>query len=222
VKEKKLLIFDFDGTLVHFPFSFFYQETHRIFIKNEWATLEQTILEECFSDFDYFRFVKSFEHLDFDHVVKKFWDEFDWLSYPNAKLFEKIDVVLEDLDQSGYGLAIATARSCTREELVVELSLLQAFEFFSAIECRYDKNQDWLDKGPQLKRVLSNLQIKPENAILIGDTPSDIRSAKSVGLYGSIGVLSGGIKRDVLELESPDFIINDVLELPKVLNDWGF
>ncbi len=53
--------------------------------------------------------------------------------------------------------------------------------------------------------------------IKIGDTPADLLSGYNAGCIGNIGVLSGANKKETL-LEFPHtHIINDITELPKLI-----
>lgn len=55
------------------------------------------------------------------------------------------------------------------------------------------------------------------DAVVVGDTEIDIRAGKLVGLK-TVGVLSGIRDREQLALESPDWLIERLVELPEVLN----
>lgn len=64
--------------------------------------------------------------------------------------------------------------------------------------------------------ILNKLQIKPENAIMIGDSTHDIHAAKSAGV-ATCSVTYGYRSRAVLEKESPDFIIDHILDFLKII-----
>lgn len=62
-------------------------------------------------------------------------------------------------------------------------------------------------------KICEKLDIKPENAIKIGDSQTDIEEGKSAGVKYSIGVTTGAQDRETLQAASPDFIFDDMLEL---------
>jgi phosphoglycolate phosphatase len=55
------------------------------------------------------------------------------------------------------------------------------------------------------------------DAVVVGDTEMDIRAGKQLGLK-TVGVLSGIRDREQLAVESPDWLIDRLVELPKILD----
>ena len=58
---------------------------------------------------------------------------------------------------------------------------------------------------------------KPKRAVLIGDTPSDIRAAKENGMV-SIAVATGGFDFQALEKTAADFIFEDLTDTDRLLS----
>lgn len=58
---------------------------------------------------------------------------------------------------------------------------------------------------------------KPKRAVLIGDTPSDIRAAKANGMV-SIAVATGGFNFQALERTNADFVFEDLTDTDNVLS----
>ena len=110
----KLAIFDLDGTLIHFPFTYLFDETIRILKLFGHPDVPRVDLESAFSSFDYFRVVQSNLKLCWDTEAQfqsKFWTEFNWVDYPKAEIFSDTISILTALKQAGYLIAIATARA---------------------------------------------------------------------------------------------------------------
>lgn len=63
-----------------------------------------------------------------------------------------------------------------------------------------------------IQYVLDTLKIKPENAMMIGDSTHDIHAAQKLGLV-TCAVTYGYRSREILEKESPDFIVDSFAEI---------
>jgi HAD superfamily hydrolase (TIGR01509 family) len=66
--------------------------------------------------------------------------------------------------------------------------------------------------------ALEQLNIKPENAIMVGDRPEDIQAAKAANVY-SIAALWGSLTPELLVAANPDRSCQTVQELHKFLLD---
>jgi len=65
-------------------------------------------------------------------------------------------------------------------------------------------------------KVLDFFEEKPENAIMIGDTYTDIEAGKAAGSY-TCGVTYGiGAVKDMMDA-SPDFVVDDIIELTRII-----
>lgn len=62
---------------------------------------------------------------------------------------------------------------------------------------------------------------EPEQFVVIGDTPNDIRCAKYFGAK-SVGVTTGGFSNDELAKHSPDLIVDSLLHPGQWLKKLGF
>jgi len=216
---KHYIAFDFDGTLVEFHREFMFSETHRIIKKLGHPPVPEDVLTECFSDFDFFRFMRSADRGSDQEIKLKeaFWEEYNWEAFPVPKLFPETLETLERLQEMEYELCIATARATPREEFSEVLVQCGLSKFFKLIETRASPTDDWQDKGPQLKRLIARSGATPEQFTMVGDIPCDIDSAREVGLRRSIGVQSGGIKKHILEASEPDIVLLHLGDLPNFL-----
>jgi phosphoglycolate phosphatase len=64
--------------------------------------------------------------------------------------------------------------------------------------------------------MLKALQVKPENAAMVGDHPMDMRIGRDTGVY-AIGVLTGHSGREELERAGADLILNAATDIPGIL-----
>jgi HAD superfamily hydrolase (TIGR01509 family) len=70
-------------------------------------------------------------------------------------------------------------------------------------------------------RCLEDLDLEPEDAAYVGDSPIDIEAGRAAGVY-TVGVLTGNSSREVLAAVSPDYILGNASELLGILETPGF
>ncbi|MBI2822296.1 MAG: HAD family hydrolase [Acidobacteria bacterium] len=122
--------------------------------------------------------------------------------------------ILRRLRDEGFELVLATLRqSC--EHLAWELEHLDVARFFDGILCSGDTSSA---EGWVLKKRLVQRRLSPVSGalLLVGDTESDVLAAKALGIC-SVATLNGIRNRKILESLGPDFILQDLGELPGVL-----
>ncbi len=209
----KLAIFDLDGTLINFPFTYLFEETERIISALGHPAVLRKDLESAFSSFDYFRVINYGLKVSWDSekdFQSKFWNEFNWIDYPKAVVFIDTIQSLKALKDLGYTLAIATARATTLDEITADLEFTGILPFMSGIKTRASHDDDWTDKSLQISSLLRETGAEPKDTIMVGDTPSDLISAQSMGLCASYGVLTGGIEKEILENSSPTKVFSNL------------
>ncbi len=205
------VIFDLDGTLIEFPHDFFFGEAERILLELEHPPVRRDILTHHFASFDFFAFVDT-GHMARELFVEQYWASFDWERFPKPKPFPGMCDALASLRRRGIRTAIATARPSSADEVRSELAATGMLPHIEMIATRDDPDIDWMDKRSQLSRICAGLGILPHQALLIGDIPADIESARAAGLAGAIAVLSGGIHEEVLRRADPHFIFASAVE----------
>lgn len=204
------MIFDLDGTLVEFPHEFMFSESLRIIERLAHPTVERCLLEECFSEFDFFRFVRDDAPETF---IERFWAEFNWDAYPRCPVLPGAEELCSQLYSLGTKLAVATARIGSESELLESLDHTNLGERFAVLAGRPDNDHHWKDKRPQIRKVCAELGVHPAEAVMVGDIPPDITSAREAGVGLTVAVLSGGIREDILAAAQPDLLIDSVLDL---------
>jgi phosphoglycolate phosphatase len=78
-----------------------------------------------------------------------------------------------------------------------------------------------LTKGDKLGLYMKNNKLSPDDMVIIGDTPEEMRIARNLGLR-SVAVCGGYASRERLQAEKPDQLIGELDELRPVLREWGF
>lgn len=210
----ELILFDLDGTLIEFHNEYLFSETDRIMQKLEREVISREVLEHGFSIFDYFHFLAEHE---LDSVRESFWAHFDWDNFPQAVPLQPTLGVLNSIKQAGLTQGIVTSRMVPEEQLARELSHTGILDYTCHIRTRPGPHVHWSDKRESILVACQQAGVSPEKAVMVGDIPPDITSAKDVGIGMAVGVLSGGIKQQVLEEAKPDHILEDIGDLLDVL-----
>lgn len=127
------------------------------------------------------------------------------------KLFPGAEPVLEELQQKGFLLAVATGK--TRKGLDRLLSYNNWHSYFDATRCA---DETCSKPDPlMLNELLFELDCPPEQALMIGDTEFDLAMAQNAGI-DSVGVSYGVHEVDRLQPYQPRLIIDNLVEL----RDW--
>jgi phosphoglycolate phosphatase-like HAD superfamily hydrolase len=210
----KLVIFDLDGTLIEFHHDYLFEETERIILQLKKPSVSRDVLWETFSEFDFFKFVGE-EHRD--KFIETFWTMFNWNNFPKPKFIPGAREIVEKITMQGLHASIATSRCVPVEKLKVTLQDTGLPSLVSHITSRSGDHIHWTDKRGLIMEVCEALKVNPSDAMMIGDIPTDISSAKECGIGTTVAVLSGGVREDVLAREKPNYIIPNVGKLSKIL-----
>jgi len=112
-------------------------------------------------------------------------------------------------------LTVATNKSRPITERILEG--LDARDFFEVVFGPEDVEQ--LKPHPEM--ILKTLKVTnttPDRAIIVGDTPNDIRSGKAGGIH-TCAATYGYYPKESLIRECPDFVVDDAEELIPLLDD---
>ncbi len=123
-------------------------------------------------------------------------------------LFDNALSLLIQLREKNKLLAVATGKG--REGLDRVLQVSETSEFFHTTRCAGEMPSK---PDPQmLHSILTELDIAPHEAIMIGDTSHDLKMAQNAGV-DSVGVTYGVHDKNVLEQYNPILIVDSLVEL---------
>jgi phosphoglycolate phosphatase len=140
---------------------------------------------------------------------------FFWL-HPDialSPLVEGVPELLDGLNQDGYTLAVATGKS--RDGLERELGVYGLEHHFAATRCASETEAK--PHPEMLHQILAELGFKASETLMIGDTGLDLEMAKNAGI-DAVGVLTGGHKPKVLAAHEPVGILDHAVQLTDFLN----
>lgn len=130
-----------------------------------------------------------------------------------GRLYPDALQTLEELKKRGYLLAVVSNTS--REELPNYLNSFKIAGFFNATVSAGDAEKPKPSPEPVLKAV-KKLNVKPEEAVMVGDRPEDVESGRAAGAY-TVAVLRGVRPRVELEAAKPHFIVDTLSEILSIL-----
>ena len=218
--NKKLLLFDYDGTLVDSA-QMIIDGTIEAFIRCGLATPEpEKIKAGIGQKLDIA--IKSYLPLEhkgmFDAVIRHYrqwYLEKDLEGKHFEPLFENIKPVLEMLHKDGWQLGIATNKSL--RGLSRGLQHHEIEKLFSIIMTT-DNFTPKPNKAMAI-HALKKLKIQNSEAFIIGDTVHDIKMGKNAKI-NTIGVSWGYNTQEELYEANADHVINEINELVKILREY--
>ena len=194
----RAVLFDWDGTLINSAESSF-----RCYVR---------LFASCGIPFDRTHFEQTYSP-NWYHTYQKVglpesrWAEADarWLQYyaeESSELLPGARETLIRLRERGPLLALVT--SGDRQRVARELAGLDLEIFFEAVVCGEDARL----KKPHpeaLLLALQRLEVAPEEAAYVGDSPEDVEMARAAGVL-SVAIPGGFPNQQALRASQPDLI----------------
>lgn len=206
--NKKLIIFDLDGTLIDTDKLIFMAYNH-LFKKfgngyepsfSEYISFLGPTLMEMFPKY-------------FKEDVELLLKEYRKYSHENSKYYlapiKGAKDVVSELKNRGYILAIVSSK--IKDTIIMNLKELGLESFFTYIVGADEVNGKYKPDPYSINLVLENLNIKSNEAVMIGDSMSDLLCAKNANVT-SIAVnysLKGKFYKD----KDADFNIDSLYDL---------
>jgi pyrophosphatase PpaX len=134
------------------------------------------------------------------------------------ELAESYDGVAEALQRlKDYGIKLAIVTSKRRVMTDRGLKLMGLYEYMDVIITPEDTEKHKPDPEPAIK-ACGLLGVKPEEALMVGDSTYDILCGKNAGCSTCAVSYSTFPMEELKELE-PDYIIDSMLELPSIIKE---
>ncbi len=215
--EKKLLIFDVDGTVWDSEKDVFLSFNHTL---KENAGFE--ITKEEFQKLAGMHLGKMFEKElpedkknlagEYAKKYRKYYiDECHYID--STTLFPNVKNTLDNFKNQGFYMAVASSKPKRILDKMVSHFKLEGFNYVLGTE-----ESDFKHKpDPEIVNyIIDNLNVKKEDAVIIGDSKSDILCGKNAGI-DTIAVTYGYDKPENLVSVSPTYIVDDFGELLNII-----
>jgi len=200
----KLVIFDFDGTLVYSLDAFV--ETINLVLKNLGfpSFPRKKIMEIAKLPFDkYISIIIPSDTPNRTSVVAKFEREFKRIYGKNhLKLIKPVTnalLTLKRLCEMGLSIGVVTARKLIIDHVKEELEFLSLNSFIRIIVTFNDIPFQEPTKVNLISKCIRRLNVKSRECIVVGDSPEDILAGRKIGaltvgaLYGFYGEKNNGL-----------------------------
>ncbi len=211
--EKKLLIFDVDGTIwdsekdvflsfnrtlkEHAGFEITKQEFQKL-AGMPLGTMFETVLpeEKKHLSEQYEKYYKQY-YIDEGHFVDA------------TILFENVKSTIEDFKNQGFYMAVASSKPKRILDKMMAHFDLQGFQYVLGTEESSFKHKP----DPEIVNyIMKELKVSKADSVIIGDSKSDILTGKNAGI-DTIAVTYGYDKLENLKEVTPTYIINNFDEL---------
>lgn len=141
----------------------------------------------------------------FDDVSEVFYQDMHAFTKP----IEAALNLIKELKSKGVKIGIVTGDAI--ESTLMTLKHFGWMELFDVVigrgSCPYTK-----ESGKPTQMALEILNSNPETTVMVGDTPMDYISAINAGVFRTILVTTGQVKREILEKSTP-FVLSSLDEI---------
>ncbi|MGG5462606.1 pyrophosphatase PpaX [Clostridium sp. B9] len=208
----KAVLFDLDGTLIDTNELILksFQHTFKEMLNLEPSEEEITInygkpLQETF---------KAYDENKIEEMIACYRKINMELHDNTCKEFSGVKFMLETLKEQGIKLAVVTSKK--RDMAERGARLMGIFHYFDAF-ITPEVTVKHKPEGEPVLKACSELGVKPEEALMVGDSPYDILAGKNGGAK-TCGVTYTALPLSKLEESKPDFWVDKPLEILDIVN----
>jgi len=177
--QKKLIIFDMDGTLVDSSVTIVNAINH-VRSKLNLEALEKELILTKVNDPELNPALFFYEVEEFSTQHEQWFADYYTDNHEKElELYAGIERLVKELKEKGYVLAIAT--NAYRGSTLQSLGHLKILDYFSSIAC-YDDVGRGKPAPDMLEKNLEDLKLNAQSAIFIGDSERDLMAANSLNM----------------------------------------
>lgn len=128
-------------------------------------------------------------------------------------LYDGIVGLLHALREAGVKVGLVTSKSRFTTQMAFDLTGIEAYFDESICADESPRNKPLPDP---ILLCLDRMGVSPQEAVYVGDSPSDIQAGKAAGA-DTIGVTWGVFPAEALTAEAPGILVHTIAELSEVL-----
>lgn len=206
-------VFDLDGTLIQSHLNI-YEATVQTFKD---LKINYTLPEKEFYNYLGHHFEDIFKVFgivvpDFEIFITQY--KKNYFTFINtSSLYPGVIEVLKSLKEKNIKIALLTTKGQDQAEKI--LKHFELDNYFDEIMGRRPGIAHKPSPEP-LKLICDNLKVDPSNTLMVGDTELDISCGKNAGSK-TCAVTYGYREKEILQNEKPDFLIDGLNELMKLI-----
>ena len=215
--EKKLLIFDVDGTLWDSEKDVFLSFNHTLknldgfeITKEEFQKLAGMPLGKMFEEV--LPENKKRLSAEYEKAYKKYYIDEEHFADATV-LFPGVKELMDKFKNEGYYMAVASSKPKRILDKMIKVFNLEGFNYVLGTE-----ESDFRHKpDPQIVNyIMDKLNVTKDESVIIGDSKSDILTGKNAGI-DTIAVTYGYDKKENLVNAQPTVIIDKFGELENII-----
>lgn len=208
----KALLFDLDGTLIdtneliYVTFTETFEKYNKKVTREELKEFFGIPLEEALS---------HYPDIDGEKFIRDYRERNQEIHDDMVTVYNGTKEALEYFKEKGIKLGIVSSK---RYDMVVRgLKLFGLDSFFESMIVSESTKIHKPKPDPVLK-ALEELNVKPEEAIMVGDSVYDLMSGNAAGTY-SIGVSYSTFETKRLEECNPTAIVDNIIEIKDIIKE---
>jgi pyrophosphatase PpaX len=190
VNKHSLFLFDLDGTLTE-THQLIFDSFNHVLMKYKSVRMTPAQILSYFGPPEEVCIRNMMGGIEFESVWKDFLDYYR-SHLGDSIVFQGIRLLLEELKSRGKLIGVFTAKGTSTAELTLEFHGLRSL-FDIVVTGSVVKNHKPDPEG--IRIALDRLGVRPEDTIVVGDSPSDCKAAASAGT-DFIAVLYDNISRN--------------------------
>ncbi|TFH14745.1 HAD family hydrolase [Candidatus Bathyarchaeota archaeon] len=218
------VVFDLDATLVNLGGFVDWRKAHDEIVDNYIALdCDPSTVRECSAKGLFNMLELMYQYLREEKGAMKA-DEIQGSAYEILGNYERIGVdsctlmdgcvdVLDWLREKGTPLGICTSNSLRSAEAALELQGIR--EYFKVVIGR-TVDVPMKPDPTQLRMCFDQLNVNPENGVMVGDSHKDVIAGKKLGAY-TVGIPVHFTRLDLMKGAGVDVIIDNLSELKAVI-----